>query len=484
MSGNETQSTSESTAHSGDTNAMTVTEITYAIKQSLEGGFSHVTVHGEISNFKCQSSGHWYFSIKDTHSQLNCVCFRGSNSKLGFMPRDGQKVSVKGQITVYAPRGNYQLLCYEVRPVGVGDILAHLHQLKIKLKEEGLFLPEHKKQLPFMPKRIGVITSPTGAVIQDIVHVLKRRFQGFQLMLFPCRVQGSEAANEISNALRLFNKNNCCDVIIVARGGGSLEDLMPFNNETVIRAIFESDIPVISAVGHETDYTLCDLVADKRAPTPSAAAEIAVPDQSTHAQQLKMIGQHLYRSLIKITQTQKQRLLEYAKHPFITNYKISFMRWAQQLDMNIERIQQSKIDLSHQYTMLNRFFEISVTGITRRLSETKASLSSLGRDIKQKITQQHDKTAMNHRIQESRLKNLSMIDYIKNKAKHLTSLRSALYSSNPYQPLERGYALIKDEGNNPLTSVVQLSPGKSFTAMLKDGYVHSTVVKTSESKLT
>ena len=293
----------------GDTQAMTVTEITYAIKQSLEGGFSHVTVHGEISNFKRQSSGHWYFSIKDTHSQLSCVCFRGSNSKLGFVPRDGQKVSVKGQITVYAPRGNYQLLCYEVRPVGVGDILAHLHQrLKLKLKAEGLFLPEHKKTLPFMPKRIGVITSPTGAVIQDIVHVLKRRFQGFQLMLFPCRVQGTEAAAEIANALRLFNQNNSCDVIIVARGGGSLEDLMPFNDETVIRAIFESEIPVISAVGHETDYTLCDLVADKRAPTPSAAAEIAVPDQSAHSHQLKLIGQHLFPDRFKKLYNQKNNV--------------------------------------------------------------------------------------------------------------------------------------------------------------------------------
>jgi exodeoxyribonuclease VII large subunit len=257
----------------------TITEITRGIKEVLEAGFSSVTVQGEISNCKLHSSGHLYLTLKDEQSQLQAVMWRSRVGRIPFTPQDGMKVVARGNITVYEVRGVYQLDILQLQPLGVGELQLAFERLKQKLADEGLFDPDHKKPLPQFPQRIGIVTSPTGAAIRDIQNIVSRRYPIVDLILHPVKVQGTGAAQEIADAIRTFNKEYHVDVIIVGRGGGSFEDLWAFNEEVVARAIFESDIPVVSAVGHEIDFTIADFVADLRAPTPSAAAELVVPNK-------------------------------------------------------------------------------------------------------------------------------------------------------------------------------------------------------------
>ena len=259
---------------------LTVSELTRRVKSTLEVNFSDVSVQGEISNFKRHSSGHLYFTLKDESAQINAVMWRGRAMNLFFTPQDGMKVIARGKLTVYEIRGVYQIDVAQIQPLGIGELQLAFERLKQKLSEEGLFDAEYKLPLPAYPERIGIVTSPTGAAIQDILNIISRRFPAVELILYPVRVQGVGSASEIASAIRDFNTYGKIDVMIVGRGGGSLEDLWAFNEEIVARAIFDSEIPIISAVGHEVDYTIADFVADMRAPTPSAAAEMAVPDQS------------------------------------------------------------------------------------------------------------------------------------------------------------------------------------------------------------
>jgi exodeoxyribonuclease VII large subunit len=255
-----------------------ISELTRELKQLLEGVFPKIWVEGEISNYVKHSSGHRYFTLKDQNAQLRCVMWRWMGSHLVFEPQDGLKVRASGQITVYEKSGQYQLIVTSIQPSGIGELELAFQQLKNKLAEEGLFDPEHKIPIPEFPNRIGVVTSPTGAAIRDIINITGRRAPWVEIILWPVLVQGEGAASQIAHAIRGFNKLEAVDVMIVGRGGGSLEDLWAFNDEEVARAIYDSDIPVISAVGHEIDFSIADFVADLRAPTPSAAAEIAVPD--------------------------------------------------------------------------------------------------------------------------------------------------------------------------------------------------------------
>ena len=259
---------------------LTVTDITRQIKFSLETKFPRVCIQGEISNFKLHSSGHLYFTLKDEGAQISGLMWRSRVGSLPILPEDGMKVIARGSITVYPPRGNYQIDCDQIQPLGVGELQLAFERLKKKLAEEGLFDPEHKRPIPEYPERIGIVTSQTGAALQDIRSVLERRFPSIELILKPVRVQGTGAAQEIADAIGEMNEYGEIDVLIVGRGGGSLEDLWPFNEEVVARAIYNSKIPVISAVGHEIDFSISDFVADLRAPTPSAAAELAVKDRS------------------------------------------------------------------------------------------------------------------------------------------------------------------------------------------------------------
>jgi len=256
---------------------LTVSEITNQIKSSLEENFSFVFVIGEISNFKPHVSGHWYFSVKDSNAVLSCTMWKGYNNFVFFTPQDGMKVILNGKITVYPPRGNYQLDVRSMKPAGAGELQAAFEMLKQKLANEGLFDEEHKKAIPQFPSRIGIITAKDSAAFRDMVSVAERRYPLVELIVVPARVQGNGAAESIVQSLKLLNKNSNVDVILIARGGGSIEDLWAFNEEIVAREIFKSEIPIISGVGHEIDFTIADFVADLRAPTPSAAMELATP---------------------------------------------------------------------------------------------------------------------------------------------------------------------------------------------------------------
>ena len=260
-------------------NVITITDLTRQIKFSLESSFPRVWVEGEISNFKQHTSGHLYFTLKDEGAQLSALMWRSRVANLTFQPGDGMKVIARGSITVYSPRGNYQLDVDQIQPLGLGELQLAFERLKQKLDTEGLFDAEHKKPIPEYPECIGLITSETGAALQDIRSVLSRRHPSVEVVLAPVRVQGTGAAEEIADAIKYMNQYGGIDVLIVGRGGGSLEDLWAFNEEVVARAIYTSKIPIISAVGHEIDFSIADFVADLRAPTPSAAAELVVRDR-------------------------------------------------------------------------------------------------------------------------------------------------------------------------------------------------------------
>lgn len=271
-----------------------VSELNADIKVLLEESYPFVWLCGEISNFRIPASGHFYFSLKDAAAQISAVMFRGQQRKLKFELEDGIRVTGMGRISVYEPRGTYQIILEYLEPSGVGALQLAFEQLKIRLADEGLFKDEHKIKIPYIPNKIGIITSHSGAVVHDILQVVERRFPSVAIQIYPVKVQGYGAVEEIVSALKLLNDLEQCDVAILARGGGSLEDLQAFNSEPVARAIFASRIPIISAVGHETDYTIADFVADLRAPTPSAAAEIAVPEKSTLARRCHDITARLH----------------------------------------------------------------------------------------------------------------------------------------------------------------------------------------------
>ncbi len=275
-----------------------VSEITREIKLHLENQFPGLWIEGEMSNLKRHASGHLYFSLKDQDAQLACVMWRGRNASLPFQPQDGMKVLAFGDVTLYERQGKYQLDVAILRPSGVGDLQMAFEALKKRLADEGLFDADRKRPIPAFPEWIGIVTSPTGAALRDIVSVASRRFPPAQLILRPVKVQGPGAAEDIVEAIREFNTYGRADVLIVGRGGGSMEDLWAFNEESVARAVFSSDIPVISAVGHEIDFSICDFVADLRAPTPSAAAELAVPDRNELAQSIAAWKNGMARSVL------------------------------------------------------------------------------------------------------------------------------------------------------------------------------------------
>ncbi|MBI9071984.1 MAG: exodeoxyribonuclease VII large subunit [Melioribacteraceae bacterium] len=257
---------------------LTVSELTNSIKKSLEENFGSISLIGEISNFKAHVSGHWYFSLKDSGAQINCTMWKGINNYVFFTPQDGMKVTVTGKISIYPPRGTYQLDVKSMKPAGIGELQAAFEKLKSELHEEGLFNKEYKKSIPRFPNKIGIVTAIGGAALRDMISVAKRRYPVCELLIMPSKVQGEGSAREVADGIRELNTYDDIDVIIVGRGGGSLEDLWAFNEEAVARAIFDSEIPVISGVGHEVDFTIADFVADLRAPTPSAAMELATPN--------------------------------------------------------------------------------------------------------------------------------------------------------------------------------------------------------------
>ncbi len=320
----------------------TVSEITREIRTSLEYDFSNISIVGEISNIRKPSSGHVYLTLKDKNAQLQAVVFRNTANKIKFELKDGMEIISFGSITVYEPRGQYQIIIDQIEPKGIGALQLAFQQLKEKLEKEGLFDISRKKPIPFIPQKIGIVTSPTGAAIKDILNIIERRFANVEILLYPVKVQGDGAAEEIAEAIVELNKLPDIDVIIAGRGGGSLEDLWAFNEEVVARSIYNSIIPVISAVGHEIDITIADLVADKRALTPSEAGELVVPQKDLLLNILEKCKSRLFQSLTNKLKLSKDRLAGVAnsyamRQPFDKLHRLQqrLDEFAQRLNLNI-----------------------------------------------------------------------------------------------------------------------------------------------------
>ncbi len=349
----------------------TVSELARRAKQSLELAFSRVWVEGEISNFKLIASGHAYPTLKDDQAVLSLAIFRTVMASLPFQLENGMKVLVGGTLSIYEPQGRFQLIVEHVEPRGAGALALAFEQLKQKLAREGLFDPARKRPIPFLPGVIGVVTSPTGAAIRDILNVVSRRFAGVHLLLYPVRVQGDGAAGEIAEAVRWFNENAAADVLIVGRGGGSLEELWAFNEEAVARAIHASGIPVISAVGHEVDWTIADFVADLRAPTPSAAAELVIPRKEDLVYTVSGLGGRLLRAVRERVADLRERIGR-----VLASY--AFRRPQERLLEAMERLDETSGELDR---ALSRRLEVAKTAIAAMTGklETLSPLAVLAR---------------------------------------------------------------------------------------------------------
>ncbi|KIC75709.1 Exodeoxyribonuclease 7 large subunit [Neochlamydia sp. TUME1] len=441
---------------------LSVTQLTQAIKLSLEGTFPNVWLQGEISNCKPHSSGHIYFSLKDAHAQISAIIWRQEAALLQSPPKDGMQVLVRGAINVYPTRGNYQIVIYEMKPVGLGELLIKLEELKQKIHQLGWFRKEHKKPLPRMPNRIGVITSPTGAAIQDILNILTRRSGGLNLLINPVRVQGLEAAQEIAQAIHFFNEHDLVDVIIVGRGGGSIEDLWCFNQEIVAEAIFYSRIPIISAVGHETDHCIADYVADVRAPTPSAAAEIVIADKLEQLKHLEQIKRRLTQSISHKVFLSRQRLSAFLKQPMLSSPYYLLGPWIQRLDDNRQQLDYL---IKQKICRLHLILDSS----NKRLQTLKPSSQITYLQEKIKYWDKNIYHQMSH--------------IIDSKKEQLESISVALHLINPKNLLTKGYSILfSEKDNSVITSVTNIHKNQDLRIYLSDGEVLSTVkeIKASE----
>ena len=304
-------------------NILTVTETNELIRDLIENSsnLNNIYIKGEISNFTNHRTGHFYFTVKDDGSVLRAVMFKGNASKLKFLPENGMKVILHGRISLYVKDGQYQVYCDDIEPDGIGSLYIAFEQLKARLEAEGLFDAKYKKPLPKVPLRIGIITSPTGAAIRDMINVITRRFQMAKIILFPALVQGENAPQQLISGVKFFNSKKSADIIIIGRGGGSLEELWAFNDENLARAIFASEIPVVSAVGHETDFTICDFVSDLRAPTPSAAAELAVPDTVDLKKQILNVEKKIESQLLNRINFYREKINNYESKGIFKNPK-------------------------------------------------------------------------------------------------------------------------------------------------------------------
>ncbi len=348
-----------------------VSELTSLIKESLEARFPRIWLEAEISNSKLHSSGHFYFTLKDERSQISAVMWRNRVAKLQFSPEDGMKVNVRGAVTVYPPRGAYQLDVVHMAPLGIGELQIAFERLKQKLDAEGLFDPANKKPVPEFPGRIGIVTSPTGAALQDIRSVLARRFPAVEVVLSPVRVQGAGAAREIADAIREMNEYGEIDVLIVGRGGGSLEDLWPFNEEVVARAIYRSRIPVVSAVGHEIDFSIADFVADVRAATPSAAAELVVPDRTELLENLRTVRYTIEQAVNAIVASYRQRIDHLLASYSFNRPRDLLSQYAQRVDelersLSVSAQHQVQLSGNRFHSILQRLESVSPRNVLRR----------------------------------------------------------------------------------------------------------------------
>ena len=452
---------SPSRAGSGDERRIyTVSRLNAEVRQLLDNGMPALWIQGEISNLARPASGHLYLSLKDDRAQVRCAMWRQRALGLGFQPRNGQQVMARAKVSLYEPRGEYQLIIEHMEEAGEGLLRQRLEELKARLDAEGLFDEGRKRPLPELPRRIGIVTSPSGAAVRDVLKILRRRFPSVPAMIYPVPVQGEGAAAQIAEAIALANRRADCDVLIVTRGGGSLEDLWAFNEEPVARAIFDSAIPVISAVGHEVDVTISDLVADMRAPTPSGAAEIVVPDQ--HAW-LGQLGQNMKR-LASLAARQQQRLAE----------KLGFLAGRLARQDPRQRLAQDGQRLDEMELRARRAMNAKTSGGRRELAALMARLSaaSPARQLQRQLLRKDD---LNRRLVRA------ASQLIEGRSQRLSSLARELHAISPLATLGRGYALVYDARGKLVMDPATVGPGEPIKARVANGLIHAQVTKTEKT---
>ena len=434
---------------------LTVTEVTEQIKDTLESEFFALHVQGEVSNYKRHQSGHWYFTLKDSHSQLRAVFYKQWNRLMRFEPENGLEVRLRGRLTVYEPRGEYQIVVEVMEPLGVGALQLAFEQQVRRLAAEGLFDESRKRKLPLLPRRVGIVTSPAGAALRDMLQILGRRNRGIDVIITPVKVQGSGAAREIVDAIRLLNKHakkhgNEIDVIIVGRGGGSIEDLWAFNEEPVARAIYESEIPVVSAVGHETDYTIADFVADYRAPTPSAAAEVVAAELSDLAARIKYLQNSLARAVnhsLLMRKSQLRDLIESRGFAETAQTVLSFSAKRRELERRAAFALQSR-----------------VRDCGLKLQDARARIEAT--DFRALIAVKSGRLdALDHRLGRAARARLEA------KGANLAVAASKLDMLSPLAVLGRGYAMVKDEAGDLISRAATVKTGQRLALRFEDGEV-------------
>jgi exodeoxyribonuclease VII large subunit len=432
----------------------TVSELTARIRDLLGRNFTDIWVQGEISNAHAAQSGHFYFTLKDERAQVRCVCFKQQLRLLKFRPGDGLRVTLRGSVSVYEARGEYQIYVETIEPAGIGALQLAFEQLKKRLEAEGLFDPARKKPLPLLPRRIGLITSPRGAAVRDVVRILRRRFPNVHLTLYPVRVQGEGAAAEIVRALKFFNRKNLADVLILARGGGSIEDLWAFNEEVVARAIAASAIPIISGIGHETDFTIADFVADVRASTPSAAAELVVQTRREFDKHIADLRETL-GGLIRY------RLLELSRRIHELTARRGFRR---PLDLLRQRRQRA-----------DEYTSRLALGLRARLEQarkrfTRAHVRVVSFDFRAKMGRLRIRLERQSADLRERAERL-----LRAKRERVERLRLQLEERSPLRVLERGYSIAYDAAGNVLRSVEQVALGDAVSIQLHRGRLKTEV---------
>ena len=441
--------------------ALTVSALTDRLQGVLETEFFDVWVEGEISNLTQPASGHWYFSLKDERCQIRAVLWKTAARLVKWKPKDGMRVLVRGGIKVYAPRGDYQIQVEVVEPLGKGSLQQAFEELKERLAAEGLFDAAKKRPLPMLPRCIGIVTSPTGAVIQDILRVIARRYANLGILIYPARVQGPEASGEIQQGIKALNRFKSVDVIMVARGGGSLEDLWPFNEEQVARALASSRIPTMSAVGHETDFTIADFVADVRAPTPSAGAERVVQAKEEMAARIEGLERRLTAAMsMRMTRT-RARVQAMTSHRVFTAEQGRVRTYAQRVDELARRSERGLV----------RTRELAAQRLRRATERLEAYRWDRQAAARRERIDAH--TRRLHELVRARLRH---------QRTDLARVAGKLDSLSPLAVLSRGYALVFDERHHLVQRAEQLAPGDVIDVRLHDGQVQASVTSSRTRK--
>jgi exodeoxyribonuclease VII large subunit len=434
-----------------------VRDLVGTVRTALEREYTDIWIGGEISNYRPADSGHLYFTLKDGEAQLRIVMFRMQARLLRFRPENGMEIVARGRVTVYENRGELQLIAEYLEPKGAGALQIAFEQLKAKLAAEGLFDTERKKRIPILPAAIGVVTSPRGAAIHDMLNVLRRRNATARLLIYPAQVQGESAAGEVSSGIRYFNKSRRVDVIVIARGGGSLEDLAAFNDEGLARVISASELPVIAAIGHETDFTIADFVADLRAPTPSAAAEMVISARKQIEQQIESLGRRLEHGIRYRLMLTRQRFQDLSEHRAVLRITDMIRRRQQRLDDLSGRLLTSEKDRLQGY---RRRLELAAVRVRHR--DLRRVFQGLQKDLQ----------AVSVQIPRA------MRAVLLNRRARWEQVDAKLNALSPLNILERGYAVVFDPVGRPLIDSSQVSPGDELKLRLAKGAVDASVLRT------